>query len=56
MKTSGLPVRGFKLKDGKLVKIAGFGVPKYAQIAKKNKAKKPRVASRSQIQKMETQR
>ena len=44
------------MKDGKLVKIQGFGVPKYAQVAKKNKARKPRIASKSQIKKMETQR
>ena len=50
MKVTGLPVKGFRMKDGKLVKIAGYGVPKYAQIAKQNKAKKLRVASRAKAE------
>ena len=56
MKVTGLPVKGFRMKDGKLVRIPGFSVPKFSQIAKQNKARKPRIASKYQIKKMETQR
>ena len=51
MKHTGVKIGGgFKSKDGKLEKIAGFGVPKYAQIAKRNKSKTPRVTSRAKAE------
>lgn len=42
MKLKGTPVKGFKIKDGKLVKIAGYGLNASAKIAqKKSKRARP---------------
>lgn len=36
MKTNGVAVRGFTIKDGKVVKIPGFGLNASAKIAQKH--------------------
>ena len=49
VKTTGTPVKGFRLKDGKVEKIAGFGLDASAKIAKRKAAKKPRVVAKGKV-------
>lgn len=43
MKTTGAPIKGYAIKDGKLIKIAGYGLNASAKIAqKKSKKIRPR--------------
>lgn len=46
MKHTGTPVKGYRLKDGKVERIAGYGLSASAKIAKRKADKKPRVVSR----------
>jgi len=43
VKTSGTPIRGYTIKDGKVIRIAGFGQSASAKIAAR-KSKKVRPA------------
>jgi hypothetical protein len=49
MKTTGTPVKGFRIKDGKVEKIAGYGLDSSAKIAKRRKAEKPRVVASGKV-------
>jgi hypothetical protein len=49
MKQTGIPIPGYKLKDGKLVKIEGYGLNVSAKIAKLKNATKPRVVARKKV-------
>ena len=42
MKKSGVPIKGFTIKDGKVVRITGYGLNASAKIAQK-KSKRVRV-------------
>lgn len=42
-------IKGYQIKDGKVVKRPAYGLSASAKIAKKKKAKTPRVVSRKHL-------
>jgi hypothetical protein len=49
MKSTGVPVKGFRIKGGKVEKIAGYGLDASAKLARRRKSKKPRVVARGKV-------
>jgi hypothetical protein len=47
--TRPIPVKGYKIKGGKVEKIAGYGLDASAKLAKRKAAKNPRVVARGKV-------
>jgi hypothetical protein len=47
--TRPIPLKGFKIKGGKVEKIAGYGLSSSAKIARRKNANKPKVVARKKV-------
>lgn len=49
MKVTGTTIKGYRLKNGKIEKVTGYGLNASAKIAKKKRDKKPKVVARRKV-------